>query len=395
MRHSLRTSLPLFSVGLLLWVSEADASRLAVIAMSSAHGQEPVEIADALTSSLLAQRHRTIASADAKERLLSGNTGAGADWAAAIIAVVRRGREALTRLERHAAEQARREASESIERAGGGAAGPDALVEWALLESALAASAGDQALAKRWLTHAATLGPNVVLDPLLHPEPERGAFESAVENVRRQPGGTLDIVTVPPGAELWVDGTRRCRTSCTTGLPPGNHFVRITSPAHAPATFTFDLLGGQTLSRRVGLTSAYTGAPLTAIRAMLDNPSRLPEAHSSLANVADFLDVDHVLLLRRGKNNTLTLRVAPAVPGNDAFRGGLQESAVASSALAMLRKPPKPIAAPEDDGAWYESSALWIGAASIAVVAAGATLLLTGDDETRHPTQGTLVIGGP
>lgn len=391
MQHKLSTMAAVFMPAVLLLAADAHAARLAVVALPSPHGQAPVEEADALTSHLIKRRHRTIASADATERLLSGNAGAGPDWAAGLSGEVRRGREALTRLDRHAADLVRREVQESIERMGGGAGGAQVLVEWALLESALASSAGDGTRATRWIDKAATLGPTVVLDPLVHPETERQAFQDATDRVREAGEGTLTVVTVPASAELWVDGVRRCRTPCTASLPPGQHFARVTSPAHAPAVLSVQLASDQSASRRVGLTSAYTGASIEAIEAMLDNPSRASEAQSSLSALADFLDVDHVVVLRRTSNQLYSIRVAPVLEGNDAVRSGLSESVLAASADAMLQ-PVRSVAT--QDGAWYESSALWVGVASVAVVAVGAGLLLSRGDDSAPPSHGTLVIGG-
>jgi PEGA domain len=394
MQHKLRTMAAVFMPAVLLLAADAHAARLAVVALPSPHGQAPVEEADALTSHLIKRRHRTIASADATERLLSGNAGAGPDWAVGLAGEIRRGREALTRLDRHAADRVRREVQESIERMGGGAGGAEVLVEWALLESALASSAGDGTRATRWIDRAATLGPTVILDPLVHPEAERQAFQDATDRVREVGEGTLTVVTVPAAAELWVDGVRRCRTSCTVSLPPGQHFARVTSPAHAPAVLSVQLASDQSATRRVGLTSAYTGASIEAIEAMLDNPSRASEAQSSLSALADFLDVDHVVVLRRTSKQSYSIRVAPVLEGNDAVRGGLSANALSSSADAMLQPARSARSTATPDGAWYESTALWVGVASVAVVAVGAGLLLSRGDDSTPPSHGTLVIGG-
>lgn len=394
MRHRLRSLAGLVATALVILPVEAHAARLAVVAVASPHGEPPVQEADALTSYLIARKHRTITSADVAERLLSGNEGAGADWAARLVSEIRAGREALTRLDRHGADRTRREGRESIERAGGGAAGPLVLVEWALLEAALATAAGDARGASDWIERAAALGPSVVLDPLVHPEPERQAFQSAAERAHDRPRGEVTVASVPSAAELWTDGVRRCLTPCTVKLPPGKHFVRVASPAHVPAVRSLELDENQTVTLRFGLSSAYNGASLDSVRAMLDDPSRTSEAQSSLASIAGFLDVDHVIVVRRGPSGTYSLRVAPAATGNDAVRRGLPPASLASSATGMIRTKVRP-APQHDDGAWYESTALWVGVASVAAVAVGAGLLLSGGDESGAPSQGTLVIGGP
>ena len=384
---------PLLVLGLLLVTTSSFAQRLAVVAVASAHGEPPVREADALTSQFIAQEHRTIASADVLDRLLSGNDGAGADWAAERNAEIARGRAALTRLDRHAAFAAARSAHDSIRRVGGGAGGSSPLVGWALLEASLARSAGDDISAQRWTAVAASVGPDSVLDPLSYPEAERQGFDDAVTAARGQTTASLRVISVPSSAELWIDGVMRCRTPCAPQVPPGLHFVRVASPAHAPAAFEVTLTPGQQASRQLGLTSAYTGASIPAIASMLANPSRSAEAQSALGGVARFLDVDRVIMLRRGAAGAFEVSVAPVQDPAQATRRGVRPAALESVVDAMLARSQQQPPGEHDDGAWYESTALWIGVASAAALGIGAAFYFGRQGANDTPTRGTLVIG--
>jgi hypothetical protein len=304
----------------------ASAERIAVVALASANGPAPVVQADALSSHLLRKKHRTINSGDVVARVQAGNQGADAAWAAGLSQSVAQATAALTRLERRGASVLARQLDASIRRAGGGAGGAEPLVEWALLERALALSSAGTAGAARWTRTAAALGPNVVLDPLRYPEEVRNSFAAAVAAAEKSQRATLSVASTPSGAELWIDGVRRCATPCSTELPPGHHFARVVSPAHAPSVFEVELAPGAVLAREVGLSAAYSGASLEAIAAMLADPSRTAEAGSALLSVARFLDVDRVVALLAEPGGKLRLLVVP--PSSMLSRSGLDEASL-------------------------------------------------------------------
>src|SRR5262245_31498768 len=112
--------------------------------MESPGHAAPVADADRVAAELLSKGHRTIASADVLARLAAGDQGAGPDWAALAVQEIGTARGALTRLDRESAATTSKRIGDEISRRGGGAGGSDVLVEWALLERALALTAQDK-----------------------------------------------------------------------------------------------------------------------------------------------------------------------------------------------------------------------------------------------------------
>ena len=384
----------LVSVCALLVARGARADRLAVLALPSADAPAPVVQADALSSHLIQNKHRTINSSDVRARVQAGNHGADAAWAAARSQSIAQARAALTRLDRQTASSIARQVDDSIRRAGGGAGGPEMLVEWALLERSLSLSSSGVHGAARWMQVAAAIGPRVVLDPLRFPEEDRNAFAAAVAEAEKLPPATVAMTSAPSSAELWVDGVLRCVTPCSAQLVPGHHFARVVSPAHAPSVLELELPAGSTNSREVGLSAAYSGASLDAIAAMLADPSRSAEASSALLSVARFLDVDHIIALSAERDGKLRMILVP--PSTPLVRSGLSGSELdgaADNALSSER------AVQSGDGprahsSWYAQPMFWItmGAAVVAA-SAGAIYWGTRSDEPQAQT-GTLVVGG-
>jgi len=394
MLRTMRSSIAaLFALAALVTAAQARADRLAVISLRTAAAPPPVLQADALASHLLQQRHRTINHADAVARLQSGNEGAGSDWASGLSQTLAQARAALTRLDRHGASVLVRQVGDAIQHAGGGAGGAEVLVDWALLERSLATSSAGQSSGARWMRMAAAIGPRVALDPLHHPDDERNAFSDAVVELEKQPAAILAVTSAPAAAELWVDGVKRCSTPCSATLPAGHHYARISSPAHAPATFEIELAAGATASREVGLTAAYSGASLDAISAMFADPSRNGEASSALLSVARFLDVDHVVALAPEPSGTLRVVIAPPASGQPGSRNALSDGAVAGAVDSMLAGR----TSPSDDAgatAWYSKPGVWIGVGIVVAAAAAGTIYWATRDSQQPPGKGALVIGG-
>jgi len=377
------------SIGLLFFVfaSRASAERIAVIALPSAEGSPPVLEADRLCSKAIGRKHRAVCSADASARLRAGNERPDAAWAARLQQLVGQSRGALTRLDRHGATALTRQLEAAIRQYGGGTAGAEVLVEWALLERSLAVSASVSTTATRWLRVAAALGPTVALDPLTHPDEERHAFAQAVAELASSAPGALTVKSSPASAELWVDGVKRCATPCTAKLPPGHHFALVTASGHAHSAFEFELAPGASLQREVGLSAAYAGAPLEAIAAMLANPSRTGEASAAIVPIARFLDVDRVVVVQSEGSGRLRSMIVSAT-GESVRDTGTTDEAVAKRLGEG--------SSPGDSGSrsWYRSTPLWIGVGVVVAgaIATGVYLGTRGDDAA--PGTATLVIGG-
>jgi hypothetical protein len=374
--------------GLLLRSTVAHADRLAVVPLGSPGREPPIATADELAANLIGRGHRVIAGTDAMARIAVGNQGAGADWAADLIAGVQTARAALTRLDRALASRMARRIGEDLLRFGGGAGGAEVLVEWCLLERQLSLTASDATRGRAWLYAAAAFGPSLELDPLRHPEDERDAFARARAALHKEAPATLSVMTTPPAAEIWVDGVRRCASPCSVTLVPGRHLVRASSAAHAPAAAQLDLGPGTTASRSLGLTAAYSGASLRAIEAMMANPSRRNEGASALEPMARFLDVDHVVaVLPEGDKTRLVF--APPAAGRPRLGPAVPSANLSATAVEQLR----PIAPPPQEGQpWYGRTTTWlVGGGIVAGIVAG---LLIYQAVTPEPT-GTLTITSP
>ena len=342
-------------------------------------------VADQLAADLISRGHRVITGTDAIARIAVGNQGAGADWAAELIAGVQAARAALTRLDRALASSMAQRIGKELWRFGGGAGGPEVLVEWCLLQRQLSLTASDATQARAWLDAAVVFGPSLELDPLRHPEEERDLFARRRAALHGEAQGTLSITTTPAAAEVWIDGVRRCASPCSIQLVPGRHLVRASSPAHAPAAAQVDLGRGTTASRSLALTAAYSGASLRAIEAMMADPSRRAEGASALEPMARFLDVDHVVAVVPEGDKT-RLVFAPPAAGRPRLGPAVPAANLSAAAAEQLR----PIAPPPQEGQpWYGRTTTWlVGGGIVAGIVAG---LLIYQSATSTPT-GTLTI---
>ncbi len=366
--------------------SVASADRVAVVPLESPGRPAPVQEADQLAADLMAHGHRLLPNADVVARISAGNQGAGPDWAAQLIQSVEAARSALTRLDRAFAVNMARRIGDDLRHRGGGAGGADVLVEWCLLERQLSITASDAAAAARWLDAAVAYGPDIELDPVRHPDEERDLFARRRTALRNDPSSTLTISTVPPGAEVWVDGVRRCESPCTVRLLPGRHFARASSPAHAPAAIEAEFGPGTSSSKRLNLMAAYSGASSQAISAMLSDPSRRAEGASALEPMAHFLEVEHVIALFP-EGNQIRILVAPPPTGRNRFGPLVPPQAVPASVAEQLRPilPPEP----EKPSPWYAKPGTWIIAGGL--IAGGIAGFFIYDSSRSRKT-GTITV---
>jgi PEGA domain len=369
-----------------LWVFAARADRLAVVPLESPGHPAPRTVADQLAADLIRQGHRVIAGADVAARIAMGNQGASSNWAADLLNTIDAARAALTRLDLVFAANIARKVGNDIVRSGGGAGGTEVLVEWSLLERQLALTASDAVLANRWLDAAVAFGLAVQLDPLRHPDAERDAFARRRSTLQDQTPAALSIVATPAAAEVWIDGTQRCQSPCTTQLLPGRHLARVSSAAHSPAVIDLEIPPGEIASRRLGLTAAYSGSSLQAIAAMLADPSRRTEGASALEPMARFLDVDHVVALVPS-NDQMGFILAPPPVGQSRFGPVVPPFALSPAVIERLR----PISVPDGEPArsWYAKPTTWIIAGGTAALIVGGLFLY----RTTEPSPtGTLTV---
>jgi PEGA domain len=375
-----------------LLAPSARADRIAILPLEAGGRPAPVVEGEQLGADLIAHGHRVLAAPDVLARVSAGDA-VGADWAARLVDSIETARSALTRLDRRFATGVARDARDQLVRHGGGAGGPEALVEWCLLERQVALTGGDAKEAARWLDAAAVFGASVELDPVRHPEDERDLFARRRRQVHAEAPAKLSLTTTPPGADVWIDGVRRCASPCSVSLVPGRHLALLTAAAHAPATLDVDLAAGTETSRQLGLSAAYAGASPRAVASMLADPSRRAEGASALEPMARFLDVQHVVAVVPAGQGVRVIvsppatgrsRIGPEVPAKElspAVMEQLRPTELASNAAG---------AAPA--GPWYAKPGTWLAGAGIVLAVVGGVIIY---DASRPAKTGIVTVTSP
>jgi len=213
--------------------------------------------------------------------------------------------------------------------------------------------------------------PGAELDPLRYPAADRDQFARRRAALRAAAPATLSMETTPPGAEIWVNGVRRCESPCSVTLVPGRHFVRVSSAAHAPAVFDVELAAGTGAARRTGLSAAYSGASPQAISAMLSDPSRRAEGVAALEPLARFLDVEHMVALLPEQGGVRVL-IAPSNGSSKLGRAvALDELSPAVQAdLVAAAAPPE-----QESKPWYTRPGTFIAGAAVVAAVVGGILI--------------------
>lgn len=113
---------------------------------------------------------------------------------------------------------------------------------------------------------------------------ERGKVERTIRELEqrlesRQP--TLEITTIPTGAEVFVDAESEPRGTTTMTLPiePGTHQLRLSKQGFQVAERTVEVSPGETVSMQVELREKETGV------ASEDEPSRTDRAGAGLGPI--------------------------------------------------------------------------------------------------------------
>jgi len=100
-------------------------------------------------------------------------------------------------------------------------------------------------------------------------------------DLRKLPGGSLDVRSDPPGAEVFIDGESRGRTPVVVReLRPNTYALRLTLVNYLNWTGSFSIAPGQTVQRSVPLRSRTEAGYLGAI---LENPKNI-EARTDLTH---------------------------------------------------------------------------------------------------------------
>ena len=143
------------------------------------------------------------------------------------------------------------------------------------------------------------------------------------------------------------------------------------------------------MSRRVGLTAAYSGASLPAISSMLSDPSRRGEGSSALEPMARFLDVDHVVAIVP-EGNQLRVIVAPPAAGRTRLGPTVETGTLSSTVFEQLR--PTVVLGSEPSHPWYAKPGTWLVTAGLIAGVVGGVLIY---DATKSGPTGTITVRSP
>jgi hypothetical protein len=241
---------------------------------------------------------------------------------------------------------------------------------------------GDSASAESFLARSRALRPGFTPDPALFPPQFLAAWQRAGE--RPPPEAELIVRTMPPGAQVFVDGEKRGTTPSRVRIAsPGPHTVRFAHPGYRDAE-----RAGQWLPGDSGILDVtLRGDRAARLGEILGGPSSGKESGAILAEIAALAGVRKIaiVLLEKGETGE-PLRAklyAGGSDGGDAVPLGVKELSAgkqsaddaakwAAARLAAAGWPPVP--ADRKKRAWYHT--WWPLAAALVVigvvVAAGA-----------------------
>ncbi|MFM7202320.1 MAG: PEGA domain-containing protein [Myxococcota bacterium] len=185
------------------------------------------------------------------------------------------------------------------------------LIEIQVSLAQLYSALGDQANVEARLTRLVELAPERALDPLRASPALLETYARIREQVLRQVG-SLELLSEPAGAKVYVDGVLRGATpQVVEGLPLGKHFVRLEheSGRMLYREVTLTATGRMQVGGRLGAPSFYSvSRPLPAPS---EGERRLYEAYRTLGRVVGA----DLLLLGQVKADGLEVQLLNVVDG--------------------------------------------------------------------------------
>ncbi|HEX9191979.1 MAG TPA: PEGA domain-containing protein, partial [Candidatus Deferrimicrobiaceae bacterium] len=241
---------------------------------------------------------------------------------------------------------------------------------------------GDPASAESFLARSRALRPGFSPDPALFPPQFLAAWQRASD--RPPPEAELIVRTMPPGAQVFVDGENRGTTPSRVRIAsPGPHTVRLAHPGYRDAEREGQWLPGDSGILDVTLR----GDTAARLGEILGVPASGKESGAILAEIAALAGVRKIaiVLLEKGETGD-SLRAnlyARSSDGGDAVPLGVKELSAgeqsaedaakwAAARLAAAGWPPVP--ADRKKRPWYHTWWPWAAALVVigVVVAAGA-----------------------
>ena len=241
---------------------------------------------------------------------------------------------------------------------------------------------GDTASAEAYLARSRALRPGFSPDPALFPPQVLSAWARAA--ARPPPEAELLVRSLPPGAQIFVDGEKRGTTPSRVRIAsPGPHRIRLIHPGYRDATREGQWLPGDSEILEITLP----GDRIARLGEIIGGPLRGSGSGPILTEIAAAAGVGRmaVLVLERGETgDALRARLyarppagGDAVPiGEKTLSPGKQSASAAAkwAAERMLSAGWPPVGTERRESPWYGSFWLWAAVVSVAVaiaVAAG------------------------
>jgi hypothetical protein len=258
---------------------------------------------------------------------------------------------------------------------------------------------GDAASAETFLARSHALRPDFSPDPALFPPQFLAAWARAT--ARPAPEAELLVQSLPPGAQVFVDGVKRGTTPTRVRIAsPGPHRIRLAHPGYRDATREGQWLPGDTEILEFNLP----GDRIARLGEIVGGPLRGSGSGPILTEIAAAAGVGRmaIIVLEKGETgDALRARLyarppegGDAVPiGEKALSPGKRSAdAAAKWAAERMRSAGWPPAGTEGrKSPWYKSFWLWAAVVSVAVaiaIAAGGS----GGGSGSGSTNGTVAV---
>ena len=242
------------------------------------------------------------------------------------------------------------------------------------------------------------------LDPAFEPDTAKvapkvvAAFREAKEEVLKKKPGLLELAGRPQGAKVRLDGGEPGTLPAVFDrVPPGNHCLEVTDPAHGSWVARLTMPAGGTVRMRAVLFPA-SGAGL------LEGEPGLPR-DADPGELARGFSTDY-LVLGDAEESRVTIRIisaktgkvsepiiCTAEPGLENLLPCLHDGLVSAHknlstppAVADLGPPPPPTAVVEPEGsAWYKSWWFWSIVGGVALAGSALTIGIVLSEGGNNP----------
>lgn len=287
-----------------------------------------------------------------------------------------------------------------------------ALAEIAVHLAAALQGAGKRGEALRALEHLLSWRPQHGLRLRVAAPPGwRETVARARQWLSEAPPGTLRVDSVPPGAEVFIDGRRAGPTPrLLANLTAGPHYLTLQLPGYRRSVTRVEAPPGREDSLSVRLhpdePAHSVWEALRALRPELGRETvEVPPALSTNLGLSSLLLVRLRTVRAEGGDRSLRAEASlyglesGKLLGRTALAVGPRPRPEQVAALALWR-PDRPMAAPPPPGTptptprrrggrWYESWWVWgvVGAVCVAGVAVAVPLALTAGDDEPHPAE--------